>query len=86
MGTLVNYLRWRGDISFKNCPLTPMDSVALRQISYFDLNNVYVPGKKQKPGGHAAGRTCSKLTHSPISARPSAMPRITNLRDFAADR
>ena len=50
MGTLVNYLRWRGDISFKNCPLTPMDSVAWGQISYFYLNNVYVPGKKQKLG------------------------------------
>jgi hypothetical protein len=50
MGNLVTYLRWRGDISFKNSPLTPMDAVALGQISYFDLGNVYIPGHKQRLG------------------------------------
>ncbi len=45
------------------------------KLATVNLHNNTV--KKQKPGGHAAGRTYSKLTHSPISARPSAMPRIT---------
>ena len=50
MGTLVNYVRWRGDISFKVSPLTRVDAVALGQISYFDLRNVYVPKKRQTLG------------------------------------
>ncbi|MBO4819010.1 MAG: DUF2974 domain-containing protein [Firmicutes bacterium] len=50
MGTLVNYLRWRGDIRFKYSPLNLMDAVALGQISYFDLRNVYVQGQRQTLG------------------------------------
>ncbi|MBR0417422.1 MAG: DUF2974 domain-containing protein [Firmicutes bacterium] len=50
MGTIVNYIRWRGDIGFSYRPLTPIDAVVLGQISYFDLRNVYVPGKRQTLG------------------------------------
>ena len=50
MGTLVNYVRWRGDIGFKYSPLNVIDAIALGQISYFDLRNVYVPGQKIRLG------------------------------------
>ncbi|MBQ9912282.1 MAG: DUF2974 domain-containing protein [Firmicutes bacterium] len=47
MGTLVNYIRWRGDISFKQSPFTQIDSVICGQLSYFDIGDAYVPGKRQ---------------------------------------
>jgi len=50
MGVLANYLRWRGDLSFKVSPFTILDELTCSAIAYFDIQDVYEPGKKQTLG------------------------------------
>ncbi len=50
MGTLANYLRWRGDLSFKTSPFTIMDELVCSAIAYFDISDVYEKGKHQTLG------------------------------------
>ena len=45
MGVLANYLRWRGDLSFKKAPFTILDEMVCAGIAYFDISDVYTQGK-----------------------------------------
>ena len=40
MGTLFDYLNWRGDLSFEASPLGEVDSLILSQISYMDFEDI----------------------------------------------
>lgn len=56
MGTLFDYLDWRGDLSFDASPLNEVDNLILSQISYMDFEGI-VP---------------SELTAAPISLLEAA--------------
>ena len=40
---LIDYIRWRGDLSFETCPLNLADSVILCELSYIDFTQVLEP-------------------------------------------
>ena len=48
MGTLFDYLDWRGDLSFDSSPLNEVDSLILSQISYMDFEGI-VPEAADSP-------------------------------------
>ena len=50
MGVLTNYLRWRGDLSFKLRPFNIFDELICSGIAYFDFKADYVPGTVQNFG------------------------------------
>ena len=50
MGTMTNYVRWRGDLSFRERAMTDLDQMVISGIAYFALDDVYVPGKRQRLG------------------------------------
>lgn len=42
MANVIDYLRWRGDLSFKQVPFNDVDNLLLSQLAYVDLKN-FVP-------------------------------------------
>lgn len=40
MGTLYDYVNWRGDLSFEEAPLNEVDSLIFSLLSYLDLNGI----------------------------------------------
>lgn len=49
MGNMLDYLDWRGDLTFEQSPFNEVDNVILSQLSYVNFDNI-VPPK----GSHAA--------------------------------
>lgn len=49
MGTLFDYLKWRGDLSFKEAPLNEVDSLIFSLLSYLDLKGI-VPESHEESG------------------------------------
>ncbi len=49
MSNLFDYLDWRGDLTFGNAPLCPVDSLLLSAISYAALDKVLSPDPKAEP-------------------------------------
>jgi hypothetical protein len=43
MADLFDYLKWRGDLSFRQSPFNPVDNIILTHVSYLPLDNI-VPG------------------------------------------
>ena len=41
MANIIDYLNWRGDISFSQVPLNEIDSLILSRISYFPFDNLF---------------------------------------------
>ena len=41
MSNIIDYLNWRGDLSFKNSPFCPVDSLILTRLSYFDFSDLF---------------------------------------------
>ncbi len=46
MGNVVNYIKWRGDLSFTNAPFNEVDNLALSLLVYNDFGGI-VPGKDE---------------------------------------
>ena len=40
MGTIIDYLKWRGDISFAADPLNEVDNLILSEIVYFEFSEI----------------------------------------------
>ncbi|MDR2729846.1 MAG: DUF2974 domain-containing protein [Treponema sp.] len=40
MANLLDYLKWRGDLSFARVPFNPVDAVILSQLSYFPFDGI----------------------------------------------
>ena len=40
MGTIIDYLKWRGDISFAADPLNEVDNLILSEIIYFEFSEI----------------------------------------------
>ncbi len=49
MSNLFDYLEWRGDLSFGNAPLCPVDALLLSALSYVRLDEVLSPDPKADP-------------------------------------
>ena len=49
MSNLLDYLDWRGDLTFGNAPLCPVDSLLLSAISYAALDRVLAADPKAEP-------------------------------------
>ncbi|MBE6590394.1 MAG: DUF2974 domain-containing protein [Ruminococcaceae bacterium] len=43
MGTVFDYLDWRGDLTFSACPLCEVDSLIFSMISYIDFTDIVSP-------------------------------------------
>ncbi len=48
MGTLFDYLNWRGDLSFDTVPVTPVDALIFASLSYLNFEGI-VPEKMNNP-------------------------------------
>ncbi len=46
MGVMTNYIRWRGDLSFRERPVTVPDGMVLSALGYFGIKDDFVPGTK----------------------------------------
>ena len=44
MGNVVNYIKWRGDLSFEDSPFNEVDNLALALLVYNDFGGI-VPEK-----------------------------------------
>ena len=40
MGKLLDYIRWRGDLSFEQCPFNPIDAAVFTQLVMLDLDGI----------------------------------------------
>ena len=40
MGTMFDYLKWRGDIEFSQIPMNPVDALILSTLSYVWFDNI----------------------------------------------
>ncbi|MBR7098042.1 MAG: hypothetical protein IKC59_01375, partial [Clostridia bacterium] len=49
MGTLFDYLKWRGDLSFKQAPINEVDSLIFSLLSYVDFRGI-VPASHENAG------------------------------------
>ncbi len=49
MSNLFDYLAWRGDLSFGNAPLCPVDTLVLSTLSYVRLDGVLSPDPGAEP-------------------------------------
>ena len=49
MGTVFDYIDWRGDISFSSVPLNEVDSLVFSQISYIDFKRIVPAAATSKP-------------------------------------
>ena len=43
MGTVYDYLTWRGDLTFRNVPFGEVDSLILSMLSYLDMKDIVPP-------------------------------------------
>ena len=47
--TLIDYINWRGDLSFRADPFNEVDNVVLSELVYLDLSKVLKPMLKNGP-------------------------------------
>ena len=40
MGTVYDYLNWRGDLTFRAAPFCEVDSLILSMLSYVDMKDI----------------------------------------------
>lgn len=57
MGNIIDYLRWRGDLTFAQSPFNHVDNLILSQLSYVNLDGI-APGKGE------AGITIEELANT----------------------
>ena len=92
MNTIIDYLDWRGDLSFKQDPLNEVDNLIFSVLSYSDFSGV-VPGL-DKPGsvtlqeaadriGPASHEVTTNLTRSFFAALPLLLEKCAQTERFA---
>ena len=59
MGNVVDYLHWRGDISFDNYPFNDVDNLILSILSYMGFGGVVPSERSEKT--ISLGKACSKM-------------------------
>jgi hypothetical protein len=71
MANILDYLSWRGDLSFARSPFNPVDNIIFSQLSYFPLEDI-VPGPDEKGRisiGLAAEIISEGMNHDPSLCR-----------------
>lgn len=92
MNTIIDYLDWRGDLSFNQDPLNEVDNLIFSVLSYNDFSGV-VPGL-DKPGsvtlqeaadriGPAPHEVTTNLTRSFFAALPLLLEKCAQTERFA---
>ena len=92
MNTIIDYLNWRGDLSFNQDPLNEVDNLIFSVLSYSDFSGV-VPGL-DKPGsvtlqeaadriGPAPHEVTTNLTRSFFAALPLLLEKCAQTERFA---
>ncbi len=92
MNTIIDYLDWRGDLSFNQDPLNEVDNLIFSVLSYSDFSGV-VPGL-DKPGsvtlqeaadriGPAPHEVTTNLTRSFFAALPLLLEKCAQTERFA---
>ena len=89
MSNLYDYLEWRGDLSFGNAPLCPVDTLLLSALSYAPFDQVLSPDPKGEPVrlGELAERlaaTGEEIKHGALLQAAAQSARYASLRMFAA--
>ncbi len=64
MGTLFDYIKWRGDLSFREAPLNDVDSMIFSLLSYMDFSGI-VPREHNGPSVPIQSAANSFFTKNP---------------------
>ena len=76
MANIVDYLAWRGDLSFAERPFNDVDNIILSTLSYLDFSGI-VPGPGE--GGVTLASACSKVleeTGGDVNLRVRSLARL----------
>jgi hypothetical protein len=69
MAGIFDYIRWRGDLSFRKAPFNPVDNIILTHVSYFPFDHI-VGGPEENRGitiAEAAGKIEGILQKRPAA-------------------
>ncbi len=91
MSNILDYVAWRGDLSFGNAPLCPVDALIFSVLAYVDLTGAVPADPRAEPmrlsaaaeAFFAAGK---KSPHDALLSAMAASTRFGSLRLFAAAR
>jgi len=92
MSNILDYIGWRGDLSFGNAPLCPPDALVFSTLAYVDLSDIVPRDPREEPVRlstaaerfFAAGRDAG--AHSALLSAMAASTRFGSLRLFGAAR
>ena len=87
MNNIIDYIDWRGDLSFKISPLNEIDAVILSQLAYIDFSDIVSADFSEKI---SLRQTCVFLTTSSdfekrINFGPLINSEITTLLQKAGE-
>ena len=54
MSNLMDYMDWRGDVTFAGSPFSEVDNIILSMTSFVDFSGIVPPELNSKPGGFSA--------------------------------
>jgi len=90
MGTMFEYLAWRGDISMTTVPVTPVDALIFSSLSYLNFEGIVPNGMKNPIPLHVAADAFLNLTDAQERIRVKSdlallqaaadAPRFKNIR------
>ena len=92
MSNILDYIAWRGDLSFGNAPLCPPDALIFSTLAYVDLTGVVPRDAREEPVRLSAAveryfeKEHAKTTHDALLRAMAASTRFGSLRLFAAAR
>ena len=89
MSNLFDYLTWRGDLTFGNAPLCPVDALMLSALSYVRFDEVLSPDPKGEPErlstlAERLSKIGAKSKHEALLQATAKSARFGALRLFAA--
>ena len=74
MSNIFDYLAWRGDLSFGNAPLCPVDALIFSMLPYIRLEGFVPPSPREEPVRLADAARAKRARRRPII--PSSAKRI----------
>ena len=60
MGNIIDYLDWRGDLTFSRDPFNQIDALLLSSLSYANFDGI-VPGPDEPDGGISLAESCERF-------------------------
>ncbi|MBR7111763.1 MAG: DUF2974 domain-containing protein [Clostridia bacterium] len=97
MSNLFDYLTWRGDLTFGNASLTPVDALIFSMLAYSDLGGLVPSSPRGEPvrlcevakayfARPSVERKAVDLNHERLLRALAASARFSNLRVFGAKK